>query len=46
MTQITFQDGKVVFRDGAVGTEQACLLQKGVQLRGICQPADRLLHAG
>jgi hypothetical protein len=24
MTLITFEDGKVVFRDGAVGTEQAC----------------------
>jgi hypothetical protein len=24
MTLITFDDGKVVFRDGAVGTEQAC----------------------
>jgi hypothetical protein len=28
MTQITFQDGKVVFRDGAVGTEQACCCKK------------------
>jgi len=24
MTLITFEDGKAVFRDGKVGTEQAC----------------------
>jgi hypothetical protein len=30
MTLITFQDGKVVFRDGAVGTEQACCCSTNV----------------
>lgn len=29
MTLITFQDGKVVFRDGKVGTEQACCCEQG-----------------
>jgi hypothetical protein len=29
MTTITFQDGKVVLRDGKVGTEQACCCQGG-----------------
>ena len=29
MTQITFQDGKVVLRDGRVGTEQACCCAAG-----------------
>ena len=28
MTLITFQDGQVVFRDGAVGTEQSCCCNK------------------
>jgi hypothetical protein len=30
MTLITFQDGKVVLRDGKVGTEQACCCQECV----------------
>jgi len=29
MTLITFQDGQVVFRDGAVGTEQSCCCDGG-----------------
>jgi len=29
MTLITFEDGKAVFRDGKVGTEQACCCEEG-----------------
>ena len=35
MTQITSQDGKIVFRDGKVGTQQACCCKK---CSGPCDP--------
>jgi hypothetical protein len=35
MSEITFQDGKVLFRDGKVGTEQACCC-------GECAPCPDL----
>ena len=36
MTLITFEDGKVVFRDGAVGTEQACCCGEDEPCSGPC----------
>jgi len=36
MTLITFEDGKVVFRDGAVGTEQACCCGESLSLPARC----------
>jgi len=36
MTLITFEDGKVVFRDGAVGTEQACCCVPPCEENCVC----------
>ena len=50
MTLITFEDGQVVFRDGAVGTEQACCCAEGECQNDneccYCETVDFLIVCG
>jgi len=43
MTLITFEEGKAVFRDGKVGTEQACCCDGGEEdQEDFCDSADQV----
>ncbi len=40
VTLITFQDGKAIFRDGKVGTEQGCCCEAGQECQAGCPSLD------